>query len=93
MNVKNSHTIYVNRLFTTLFILLFAVGLKAQDAIAESKDRKSVESYIQKEQPDYIVSISGFECFEEDMNEIKAIKEKMVGPIKARTNPPKKTRA
>ncbi|MDT0608423.1 response regulator [Croceitalea rosinachiae] len=37
MNFKNLHSIYVNRSFTILFALLFAIGLRAQDSIAKNK--------------------------------------------------------
>jgi radical SAM superfamily enzyme YgiQ (UPF0313 family) len=44
------------------------------DAIAEGKDFDAVSTFIEQNQPEIIVSISGFECFEEDMEEIKAVK-------------------
>ena len=45
------------------------------DAIAEGKTQGETLGVIKELNPNIIVSISGFECFEDDMNEIKAIKE------------------
>lgn len=45
------------------------------DAVAEEKDLNDVLEYIKVHQPEFIITLSGFECFEEDMNTITEIKE------------------
>lgn len=45
------------------------------DCIAEKVDLENAIKKIQASKPDIIVSITGFECFEEDMNEAKAFKK------------------
>jgi anaerobic magnesium-protoporphyrin IX monomethyl ester cyclase len=49
--------------------------VKLLDCIAENYKTDDVRRYIAEFQPQVIISISGFECFEEDMNEITAIKQ------------------
>lgn len=44
------------------------------DAIAEQLSSKDVCHEITKSQPDYIVSLTGFECIEEDIQELTTIK-------------------
>lgn len=46
------------------------------DAIAEALTPEEVYARIEKNTPDYIVSIMGLECIEEDCNEVEAIKAK-----------------
>ena len=46
------------------------------DAIAEDYNTSTVIDKIESLQPDLIVSIIGFECFQSDINAIKAIKER-----------------
>ncbi len=46
------------------------------DAIAEKKTTQDVINVIQQISPDFIISLSGFECFEEDVNEVTTIKQK-----------------
>ncbi|MEX0812886.1 MAG: radical SAM protein [Chitinophagales bacterium] len=48
--------------------------VKLIDAIAEGWETDRVAVEIYKYQPDIIVSITGFECFEEDMDELRSIK-------------------
>lgn len=45
------------------------------DAIAEKLDNQSTIKRIQKFNPNLIVSITGFECFEEDMDICRLVKE------------------
>lgn len=44
------------------------------DSIAEELDTTDVIEIIKKHQPDFIISLSGFECFEEDMAQINSLK-------------------
>lgn len=46
------------------------------DAIAEEKQFEDIEPEIKNINPSFIVCISGFECFEDDVNEILKIKQK-----------------
>lgn len=45
------------------------------DSIAESLTEDQVYSVIKQFQPDFIVTLSGFECFQEDMDAISNLKE------------------
>lgn len=46
------------------------------DCIAEKLNKNEAIQKIESINPDVIVSITGFECFEEDMNEVKSLKER-----------------
>jgi len=46
------------------------------DAIAEEIGSEEVDNRIEHFLPDMIVTITGFECFEEDINEINRLKER-----------------
>lgn len=50
-------------------------SVKLVDAIAEKKNYESVKQDIKLFRPDIIVSITGFECFEEDVNVFRQLKE------------------
>lgn len=45
------------------------------DAIAEGLDLSAVTHRIQAQNPDIIVSITGFECFEEDVDVLRGLKQ------------------
>lgn len=45
------------------------------DAIAEKINTNQLRGRLQKIQPSLVISIQGFECFEEDMNELNAVKQ------------------
>lgn len=45
------------------------------DSIAERKNTVDIIAHLERDTPEIIVSISGFECFEEDINEIQRIKQ------------------
>lgn len=47
---------------------------KLVDAIAESLSSAQVTTIIREKNPDFIVCLSGFECIEEDLQEMEAIK-------------------
>lgn len=49
------------------------------DAIAEKQDQAQVHSVIADLKPEFIISISGFECFEEDMDSVAQIKKVFPG--------------
>jgi anaerobic magnesium-protoporphyrin IX monomethyl ester cyclase len=44
------------------------------DSIAEKKSFEDVVVYIKQYEPEYIVTLTGFECYEEDVNCIKNLK-------------------
>lgn len=49
------------------------------DSIAENIDCAELLQKIEKTAPEFIISISGFECFEEDMQAIEKIKSRFPG--------------
>lgn len=50
--------------------------VKLIDSIAEQWNTQTVTEEIKRYNPDQIISITGFECFEEDMDELSSLKDK-----------------
>ncbi len=55
--------------------------VKLIDCIAEKMSTDGLIKKIEEYAPDLIVSITGFECFEEDMDELRAIRSRIPGPV------------